>query len=275
MTAAAYELAPSRGVHSVRERSVLDTGNVAAGKLVGRLDGLARRAAPPLPVAAALAPVLPEGIRRGSTIAVRGSVSLLLALLGAASGAGAWSALVGMPAVSIEAAAEYGIDAARLAFVPDPGAEWSTAVAALIDAVDLIVVRPPPNVPAGVVRRLAARARSKDAVLLPYSPNAADAGIGTATSAGTRWPGADATLSAETIEWTGLGDAGYGRLRGRQVLISASGRGRNAALRSTRCWLPAPFGAGITVADESATVADAVIGAVRHTVTRLDDHRIA
>ncbi len=187
----------------LRDRSVLDSGNLGVGELVGpltadRRGGLARRVAPPLQVAAALAPVLPEGLRRGSTISVSGSVSLLLALLGAPSADGAWAALVGMPPISAEAAVEYGVDLARLAFVPDPGAEWSTAVGALLDAVDLVVVRPPAAVSDGTVRRLAARARSKDAVLLPYLTGM------------MRWPGADVALSTTTIEWTGI-DAARGR----------------------------------------------------------------
>jgi hypothetical protein len=61
---------------------------------------LGRRAAPPLPVAAALAPILPGGLRRGSTVSVTGSLSLLLALLGAASAEGALCALVGFPRIS-------------------------------------------------------------------------------------------------------------------------------------------------------------------------------
>src|SRR5580704_2708009 len=79
---------------------------------------LGRRAAPPLPVPPALAGLLPTGLRRGSTVSVAGSISLLLALLGASSAAGAWCALVGLPPISAEAACEYGIDLARLAIVP-------------------------------------------------------------------------------------------------------------------------------------------------------------
>src|SRR5438445_11858391 len=94
---------------------------------IRRLDGstavdLGRRAAPPLPVSPALATILPDGLRRGSTVSVTGSVSLLLALLGAASADGAWCALVGFPFISAEAAAEYGIDLSRLAIVPPSGA---------------------------------------------------------------------------------------------------------------------------------------------------------
>ena len=82
---------------------------------ITRIDGqtvvdLGHRTAPPLPVLPALAGAAPVGLRRGSTVSVSGSISLLLALLGASSAAGAWCALVGLPRISAEAAAEYGID---------------------------------------------------------------------------------------------------------------------------------------------------------------------
>jgi hypothetical protein len=78
---------------------------------IRQLDGttavdLGHRGAPPLPVHSALSEVLPGGLRRGSTVAVSGSMSLLLAMLGAASAGGAWCALVGFPRISAEAAAE-------------------------------------------------------------------------------------------------------------------------------------------------------------------------
>jgi hypothetical protein len=94
---------------------------------------LGRHAAPPLPVHPALGSVLPGGLRRGSTVAVSGSVSLLLALLGTASQSGAWCALVGFPLISAQAADEYGVDLSRLALVPEPGSGWTTAVGARLD----------------------------------------------------------------------------------------------------------------------------------------------
>src|SRR6266545_4070592 len=92
--------------------------------LTGVADRGRRHAAPWLPVASALHPVLPEGLRRGGTVHVAGSVSLLLALLGAASAEGAWCALVGLPLISAESASEYGIELSRLAVVPHPGKGW-------------------------------------------------------------------------------------------------------------------------------------------------------
>jgi len=154
---------------------------------VRRLDGstavdLTRRVAPALPIHPALSPLLPDGIRRGSTVSVSGSVSLLLALISTASAEGAWCALVGLPTISAEAAAEYGLDLQRLAIVPQPGASWTTAVGALLDAVDIVALRPPTRAVPGDVRRLAARARNRDAVLMPYQP-------GTAVN-GETWPAA-------------------------------------------------------------------------------------
>lgn len=211
--------------------SVLDSGAVAAADLVRSADALGRRAGPSLPVLAPLDAVLPEGLRRGSTVSVTNSVSLLLALLGGPSAAGAWCATVGLPAISAEAAAEYGIDLARLAIVATPGAGWLTAVGALLDAVDVVVVRPPAQVSDGDLRRLAARARGRDAVLVPY------------LGGRPRWPRADLELAAHTERWTGLG-AGHGRLHARQVTVAATGRGRAARPRSVTCWLPA-VGGGI------------------------------
>jgi hypothetical protein len=201
---------------------------------------LGRRAAPPLPVHPALAELLPGGLRRGSTVAVSGSISLLLAALGAASADGAWCALVGFPRISAEAAAEYGIDLSRLAIIPSPGASWATAVGALIDALDVVAARPPRLVP-GDVRRLAARARTREAVLMPYGD----------------WPGADVRLRAEGVQWAGIGD-GTGRLRARRLQVHADGRGQAARPRTTTLWLPAD-GGGVRPAEPAPTAAPAPV----------------
>lgn len=96
-----------------------------------------------LPVRAELAELLPQrGLRRGSTVVVRGSTSVLLALLAAATEAGSWAAVVGMPELGLLAAAELGVVVRRLALVPRPGAELGAVVAALLDGLDLVVVAP-------------------------------------------------------------------------------------------------------------------------------------
>jgi|HigsolmetaAR206D_1030411.scaffolds.fasta_scaffold02567_2 hypothetical protein len=209
-----------------------------AGRMVlgsAALAGLVRPASTPgstaphqtLPVLPELAGLLPRrGLRRGSTVAVGrpghgGSTSLMLALLVEASRAGSWCAVVGMPALGAAAAAELGIALERLALVPHPGPEWATVVAALIDGVDVVVVAVPDTVSASVADRLAARARQRGCVLVPYG----------------RWAGADLTLHVLRGRWDGLGQ-GRGRLRRREVTISARGRGAAVRPREIRVWLP-------------------------------------
>ena len=209
------------------------------GQTVVDLGRTPASAVPPLPVLPALAGLLPGGLRRGSTVSVSGSVSLLLALLGAASTAGAWCALVGLPPISAEAASEQGIDLSRLALVPtlDAG-DWTTAVGALLDAVDIVAARPPARLAPADVRRLAARARSHDAVLITYLTDSA----GSAGRAGAAsWPGTEVRLRAHEGEWSGLG-AGYGRLRHRRLTVQAEGRGQAARPRSATLLLPAADG---------------------------------
>ena len=85
-------------------------------------DGVGERILPVLPELRGLFPA--GGLRRGSTVLVGGSTSLLLSLLTSASSAGSWCAVVGMPDLGLVAAAEFGIALGRLALVPDPGPDW-------------------------------------------------------------------------------------------------------------------------------------------------------
>ena len=183
-----------------------------------------------LPVLPELSGLLPSrGLRRGSTVAVAtgpsapasGGTSLLLALLAGASRAGSWCAVVGVPELGALAAAESGIALDRLALVPNPGPEWPTVVAALIDGVDVVVMAVPGPVSASIAGRLAARARQRGSVLVPFG----------------RWDGADVTLQVVRGRWDGLG-AGHGRLRRREVTVSARGRGAAARPRETTVWMP-------------------------------------
>jgi hypothetical protein len=178
-----------------------------------------------LPVAPALAGLLPAaGLRRGTTVAVHGSSSLLLALLAEATAAGSWAAVVGLPSLGLAAAAEYGVDVGRLALVPRPGADLPAVLAALLDGVDLVVASTSTIQPA-VARRLSARARHRGAVLLAFGA----------------WPGADVELSCRLEPWSGL-EEGYGHLRQRGALVRARGRGAAARPVSAQLWLPARDG---------------------------------
>ncbi|WKU07572.1 hypothetical protein [Micromonospora sp. HUAS LYJ1] len=203
-----------------------------------------------LPVAPELTGLLPHrGLRRGSTVAVTvgqprrsGGTSLVLALLAEASRAGSWCAVVGVPTFGAGAAAEVGIALDRLALVPHPGPEWPTVVAALIDGVDVVVTAVPHTVSAPVADRLAARARQRGCVLVPYG----------------RWAGADVTLQVVRGVWEGLGP-GRGRLRRREVTVSARGRGAAARPKEITMWLP---GDGLTrvVPRAAPTVPAAPVG---------------
>jgi len=219
-----------------------------------------------LPVADPLRALLPEGgLRRGSVVAVvvggddqsgaarpvgpvglgAGTTSLLLALVARASVAGSWSVVVGVPALSGSAAAEAGVDLARLALVPNPGPNLTGITAALLDGVDLVAVAGTERLSAPERSRLTARARQRGAVLLPLG----------------RWPGADVVLRCTGSRWGGLGTARQakgeqaggkrpggeqavgsgGRLRQREVLVSATGR-RAAVPMAARLLLPSGTG---------------------------------
>jgi hypothetical protein len=186
----------------------------------------AHRALPVLPELTTLLPG--HGLRRGSTVAVAagppapsGGTSLVLALLAEASRSGSWCAVVGVPALGLVAAADTGIAVERLALVPHPGPDWATVVAALIDGVDVVVTAIPAAVTASVASRLAARARQRGSVLVPYG----------------RWDGADLTLQVVRGMWEGLGQ-GRGRLRRREMTIRARGRGAAARPKEVKVWMP-------------------------------------
>jgi hypothetical protein len=94
-------------------------------------------------------------------------------------------------------------------------------VAALIDGVDVVVTTVPGPVPASIVGRLAARARQRGSVLVPFGA----------------WSGADVTLQVSHGQWEGLGD-GWGRLRRREVTVVANGRGAAARPKELTLWMP-------------------------------------
>ncbi|ROP39987.1 hypothetical protein [Saccharothrix texasensis] len=179
-----------------------------------------------LPVRGELAGLLPwGGLRRGSTVSVRGSTSLLFALMAAATAEGCWAAVVGLPGCGALAAAELGVAVHRLALVPRPGrdqGEVEKTVAALLDGFDLVVLATP--VTPATSRKLSARARHRKAVLVPFTVS---------------WPGADVELTATTGHWTGLTE-GHGLLTSRTVSVQATGRGAAARPRRTNLLLPAP-----------------------------------
>lgn len=183
---------------------------------------------PMLAVLPELAGLLPGGgLRRGSTVSVRGATSLVLALLAEATRNGSWAAVTGLPELGLAAAAELGVDLERLALVPDPGAELVAVLSALVDGFDLVVVGRAASVQPQTARRLAGRARNRGTVLL---------------TAGS-WPGADVELKVSGRRWHGLTQDGHGHLSARNVVATSRGRGAAARPLSVRLLLPGPEGA--------------------------------
>ena len=173
-------------------------------------------AEPVLPMRPELASVLPDGgLRPGSTVSVIGSTSLLLCLASEVSAAGGWVAAVGFDTVGAVAAAEIGIDLERFVVIGEPGAQWASVAAVLLDAADLMLLKPPPRPNSADLRRLTARARERKAVLL---------------CAG-EWQGADLRLVVGSNRWDGLG-VGHGHLSTHELEITVEGR-RSPRPRST------------------------------------------
>ncbi|MEU4247091.1 hypothetical protein AB0F15_06735 [Amycolatopsis sp. NPDC026612] len=174
-----------------------------------------------------LAQLLPDGgLRRGSTIAVRGATSLVLALLAAATRNGSWAAVTALPELGLAAAAELGVDLERLALVPHPGAELVAVLSALVDGFDLVVLGSAAVQPQ-TARRLAGRVRNRGTVLLTAGP----------------WPGADLELKVSRRRWHGITQDGHGHLTARDVVATSRGRGAAARPSSVGLLLPGLEGA--------------------------------
>lgn len=190
-------------------------------------------------------------------LAAGASTSLLLGLLAGPSQAGLWCGVAGLPGLGVEAAAGYGIDLRRLVLVPSPGPRWLEVVGALVDVLDVIVVRPPGPAPDAQTRRLAARLRERGAVLI-VSGTAGTAGAGAGRSGGAHgdrslaWPGCEVQFAVTSTRWSGLGE-GHGHLANRQVTVEATGRGVGWRTRTTHLWLPGDDG-GLGQVEEAAPV---------------------
>lgn len=184
------------------------------------LERASQLAPPRLPVLPVFEKILPYGgLRPGTTVGITGvgATSLALALV-ARSSQESWTAAVGLPALGLPAAGELGVALDRLVAVPDPGTQWTSVLAALVDAFDLVIARPSHDRDA---RRLSGRVRERDAVLVVIG----------------RWPECDLMLHGTTAMWHGLG-RGHGHLRTRSVTVAVGGRGAASRPRHATLWLP-------------------------------------
>lgn len=230
----------NRAVASIEQ--VFDTGGVAVpapdlvalrqlGEQVRPLSAAAERV---LPVPPAFASLIPQGgLVRGTTLITSGgaATSLALALAGPATAAGSWCAVVGVAHLGLLAAAELGVALERTLLIADPGPQdWAGTVAALLDAVEVVLVQPTAPITPTVQRRLVARARDRGSVLVQAGGRA---GLWAAQP--------DLTVAAGTSQWEGLG-IGHGRLRARRVEVEVSGRRGAVRPRAAELWLPGPDG---------------------------------
>lgn len=182
-----------------------------------------------LPVAEELAHLLPRGVlTRGSVVGVNGpgAVSLTAALVAATSQQGSWSAWIACADLGWAAVAAAGVDLARVVAVPEvPVGKWATVAAALVEAVDVVVAAPTRMVRAVDARRLTARVRERDGVLVVMAPS-------------RRWPyEPDVDLRCEGGRWEGLG-RGHGHLRSRRLTVVGAGRRGAARQRHVDLALP-------------------------------------
>lgn len=201
------------------------------GERVRPLSAAAERV---LPVPEAFADLIPQGgLVRGSTVATTGSAasSLALALAGPTTVAGSWCAVVGLAHLGLLAAAELGVALERTLLVADPGPqEWAGTVAALLDAVEVVLVQPSQQITPTIQRRLVARARDRGSVLVH---------VGGRVDVWAAQP--DLTVDAGRSQWEGVG-IGHGRLRARRVEVAVSGRRGAVRPRRAELWLPGPDG---------------------------------
>lgn len=191
-----------------------------------------------LPTNPVFASLLPwGGLQRGTVVAGSGPAarSLLLALAAGPVAAGAWVAVLGVPSLGLLAASELGLPLARLVSVDVDAAQGAVALGAAVDAFDVVILSPG-FLRGSDARRIQARARERGTVLLA-----------------TGDPGlleVDTSLTVTSAQWHGLHD-GHGRLRARQVSISATGRRAAVRARRLALWLPDSDGRLSVVEDDA------------------------
>ncbi len=223
-----------------------DLPRATAGSGIGNAaftaeQGLPRTAV--LPVLPALAGLLPAGgLAEGSVMTVDRSGLLCLALIAGASAAGVWCGVAGVPELGVAAAAGMGAEPARMMLVPDPGPHWPQVVASMLEACEIVVVRPPDRPLAQARRRLEGVLRRGGGVLI----------------AAGEWEGAPVRLRVAQRCWAGIGH-GHGSLRACRAEVVAEGRGAAGRPRRRWLWLPAPDGT-VTIDETATTLLPAAAG---------------
>lgn len=184
-----------------------------------------------LPVDEAVAGLFPDaGLRRGRVVGCAGPVAMSLALgiVARSIVAGSWLAVVGVPALNVEAAGELGVPLSRIVRIavdPSPR-EWGERIVAAADGFDVVMTRPPPGAER-VERTVRNRLQAKGVVLLAVGPDAVGMGC-------------DLEITTTSLSWVGPG-AGNGHLTARRARVRAAGR-RAPRPVELDLWLPGPDG---------------------------------
>jgi len=174
----------------------------------------------PLPVVAPLAPLFGEGgLVRGRTVACTGDAALstALALSAAATRAGSWLAVVGVPNLGVAAAIEAGVAVERIVLAQPPRAsrEWVATVAALVEGFEVLIVAPPASLSASDARRLQTRVMARQAVLIVVVMPTSTGETSVFTS--------DIDVHADTVAWSGI-ERGAAHITQRTVQVRVNGR---------------------------------------------------
>lgn len=174
---------------------------------------------------------LPFGfLQPGQTVVVGESTSLALLAAAEAAAPSGWVAWLGPGRLGLLAARDLGLCWERLVLVDSPSERrsWSAALAAAVDAFEVVVAGCPPRLSTAEARRLSARARESRSVLI--------------VAGGPGWPESpEVRLRLAAGGWEGLGE-GHGHLWGRRAVVEASGNGRLCRPLRLALWLPGPDG---------------------------------
>ncbi len=194
-----------------------------------------------LPVPEMFGPLLPGGgLQRGWITRVAGGPSaraLAWSLLGSVTTAGGWIAAVDVNGIGLAAAREVGVAIERVLVVTSGGRadNWSSAIGALVGAVDVVVFESPHHrVTPSEHRRLASRARERGSVLIELATSPRPTRL-------TSQLQYDLSFHSRPVAWEGLG-SGHGCLRGRVLDVSVSGRRLGGPARSARLEIPGADG---------------------------------
>lgn len=177
-----------------------------------------------LPISPNLVEMFASGLRRGSTVVVKGgagATSLALSLCAQATTSGLWLGCLNTQSLGWAAARELGVDLDHVVTVKVSDNDLTAALGAMVDVFDLVLFDVGQGLSTSSARKLAARARERGCVLLLLVERREFTG---SHRKSTWWPDTpDATLEVWDTSWEGL-DSGRGRLRSQQLCVRVQGR---------------------------------------------------